>query len=156
MGSCDGSGPKHRSPMDHVQTTRCPWSSCKWFWQNLWKLVVLAFGLFPFIHICINLVICRLIPAMDSTVKASNQITIINQKCGQKIGLVGESHHQYYNLPPFVSFAFLSSDIWFLTFFRYTEYGGAVPYRPPEDTAFSVARFIANSGSFVNYYMVSV
>ncbi|KAJ9167951.1 hypothetical protein P3X46_019538 [Hevea brasiliensis] len=35
----------------------------------------------------------------------------------------------------------------------YTEFGAAVPYRPPEDTAFSVARFIANSGSFVNYYM---
>ncbi|KAF2318145.1 hypothetical protein GH714_001112 [Hevea brasiliensis] len=62
-----------------------------------------------------------LIPAMDSTVKATNQITTINQKCGQKIGLV--------------------------------EFGATVPYRPPEDTAFSVARFIANSGSFVNYYM---
>ncbi|KAJ9183822.1 hypothetical protein P3X46_007629 [Hevea brasiliensis] len=35
----------------------------------------------------------------------------------------------------------------------YTEFGGSVPYRPAEDTAFSVARFIANSGSFVNYYM---
>ncbi|XP_065848955.1 beta-galactosidase-like [Euphorbia lathyris] len=35
----------------------------------------------------------------------------------------------------------------------FTEYGGAVPYRPPEDTAFSVARFIAAGGSFANYYM---
>ncbi|KDP33830.1 hypothetical protein JCGZ_07401 [Jatropha curcas] len=35
----------------------------------------------------------------------------------------------------------------------YTEWGGSVPYRPPEDVAFSVARFLANSGSFVNYYM---
>ncbi|XP_010049746.2 beta-galactosidase [Eucalyptus grandis] len=35
----------------------------------------------------------------------------------------------------------------------YTEFGGAVPYRPAEDLAFSVARFIQNSGSFVNYYM---
>ncbi|EEF48063.1 beta-galactosidase [Ricinus communis] len=35
----------------------------------------------------------------------------------------------------------------------YTEWGASVPYRPPEDTAFSVARFIAASGSFVNYYM---
>lgn len=35
----------------------------------------------------------------------------------------------------------------------YTEFGGAVPRRPVEDQAFSVARFIQNGGSFVNYYM---
>ncbi|TYI59902.1 hypothetical protein E1A91_D10G068300v1 [Gossypium mustelinum] len=35
----------------------------------------------------------------------------------------------------------------------YTEFGGAVPYRPAEDLAFSVARFIQKGGSFVNYYM---
>lgn len=35
----------------------------------------------------------------------------------------------------------------------YTKFGGAVPYRPAEDLAFSVARFIQNGGSFVNYYM---
>ncbi|XVF88753.1 hypothetical protein PTKIN_Ptkin19aG0076800 [Pterospermum kingtungense] len=35
----------------------------------------------------------------------------------------------------------------------YTEFGGAVPTRPAEDIAFSVARFIQNRGSFVNYYM---
>ncbi|CAN6441765.1 unnamed protein product [Victoria cruziana] len=35
----------------------------------------------------------------------------------------------------------------------YTEFGGAVPYRPAEDMAFSVARFIQKGGSFVNYYM---
>ncbi|KAJ4911199.1 Beta-galactosidase 4 [Raphanus sativus] len=35
----------------------------------------------------------------------------------------------------------------------YTEFGGAVPYRPVEDIAYSVARFILNGGSFVNYYM---
>ena len=39
---------------------------------------------------------------------------------------------------------------------RFTEFGASVPYRPPEDTAFSVARFIAASGSFVNYYMVHI
>jgi hypothetical protein len=37
---------------------------------------------------------------------------------------------------------------------RYTEFGGAVPHRSAEDMAFSVARFIQNGGSFVNYYMV--
>lgn len=45
----------------------------------------------------------------------------------------------------------------FLSYFcipRYTEFGGAVPYRPAEDLAFSVARFIQNGGSFMNYYMV--
>ncbi|KAI9122961.1 hypothetical protein K1719_005850 [Acacia pycnantha] len=35
----------------------------------------------------------------------------------------------------------------------YTEYGAAVPSRPAEDIAFSVARFIQNGGSYVNYYM---
>ncbi|KAG7984075.1 hypothetical protein I3843_04G138800 [Carya illinoinensis] len=35
----------------------------------------------------------------------------------------------------------------------YTEFGGPVPHRPAEDLAFSVARFIQNGGSFVNYYM---
>ncbi|KAF2285145.1 hypothetical protein GH714_038820 [Hevea brasiliensis] len=57
------------------------------------------------------LVLVGLTPAMDSTVKISNQTKIINLKCGQKTGLDG-----------------------------YTEFGGSVPYRPAEDLAFSVAR----------------
>ncbi|KAI3938953.1 hypothetical protein MKW92_030529 [Papaver armeniacum] len=36
---------------------------------------------------------------------------------------------------------------WFQTF------GGAVPYRPVEDIAFSVARFVQRGGTFQNYYM---
>ncbi|KAK9102549.1 hypothetical protein Sjap_019803 [Stephania japonica] len=35
----------------------------------------------------------------------------------------------------------------------FTEFGGPVPYRPAEDLAFSVAKFIQTGGSFVNYYM---
>ncbi|KAL1201285.1 Beta-galactosidase 2 [Cardamine amara subsp. amara] len=35
----------------------------------------------------------------------------------------------------------------------FTEFGGASPNRPVEDIAFSVARFIQNGGSYVNYYM---
>lgn len=35
----------------------------------------------------------------------------------------------------------------------FTNFGGAVPYRPAEDLAFSVARFIQKGGSFINYYM---
>lgn len=35
----------------------------------------------------------------------------------------------------------------------YTEFGGPVPRRSAEDTAFAVARFIQNNGSFFNYYM---
>ncbi|KAG9151014.1 hypothetical protein Leryth_003135 [Lithospermum erythrorhizon] len=35
----------------------------------------------------------------------------------------------------------------------FTEFGGAVPYRPAEDMAFSVARFIQKGGAFINYYM---
>lgn len=41
-------------------------------------------------------------------------------------------------------------------YLRYTEFGGAVPYRPVEDIAYSVARFILKGGSFVNYYMVKI
>ncbi|CAJ1974028.1 unnamed protein product [Sphenostylis stenocarpa] len=37
----------------------------------------------------------------------------------------------------------------------YIDFGGAVHVRPAEDLAFSIARFIQNGGSFVNYYMVS-
>ena len=39
--------------------------------------------------------------------------------------------------------------------FRFTEFGGPVPYRHVEDLAFSVARFIQKGGSFINYYMVN-
>jgi hypothetical protein len=39
---------------------------------------------------------------------------------------------------------------------RFTEFGGAIPNRPVEDIAFSVARFIQNGGSFMNYYMVNL
>ena len=39
--------------------------------------------------------------------------------------------------------------------YRFTEFGGAVPYRPAEDLAFSVARFIQKGGSLINYYMVN-
>ncbi|KAL8466158.1 hypothetical protein ACS0TY_035314 [Phlomoides rotata] len=35
----------------------------------------------------------------------------------------------------------------------FTEFGGPVPYRPAEDLAFSVARFIQKGGTYVNYYM---
>ncbi|KAJ4953530.1 hypothetical protein NE237_030362 [Protea cynaroides] len=35
----------------------------------------------------------------------------------------------------------------------FTEFGGPVPYRPVEDVAYSVAKFIQKGGSFVNYYM---
>ncbi|XP_074353495.1 beta-galactosidase-like isoform X2 [Apium graveolens] len=35
----------------------------------------------------------------------------------------------------------------------FTSFGGTVPYRPAEDVAFSVARFILKGGSFINYYM---
>lgn len=35
----------------------------------------------------------------------------------------------------------------------YTEFGGPAPYRPAEDLAFSVVRFVQNRGSFFNYYM---
>ncbi|GER46934.1 beta-galactosidase [Striga asiatica] len=35
----------------------------------------------------------------------------------------------------------------------YTEFGSPVPYRPAEDLAFSVAKFIQKGGSYINYYM---
>nr|GMD16255.1 beta-galactosidase-like [Ipomoea batatas] len=36
---------------------------------------------------------------------------------------------------------------------EFTEFGGPVPYRPAEDLAYSVAKFIMKGGSFINYYM---
>ncbi|KAL8522510.1 hypothetical protein ACS0TY_012614 [Phlomoides rotata] len=35
----------------------------------------------------------------------------------------------------------------------FTGFGSPVPYRPAEDLAFSVAKFIQKGGSFINYYM---
>ncbi|CAN8268131.1 unnamed protein product [Cochlearia groenlandica] len=35
----------------------------------------------------------------------------------------------------------------------FTDFGGPIPNRPVQDLAFSVARFIQNGGSFMNYYM---
>ncbi|XP_050876534.1 GDP-fucose transporter 1 [Lathyrus oleraceus] len=35
----------------------------------------------------------------------------------------------------------------------YTDFGSGISHRPIEDLAYSVARFIQNRGSFVNYYM---
>ncbi|GFP93194.1 beta-galactosidase [Phtheirospermum japonicum] len=35
----------------------------------------------------------------------------------------------------------------------YTAFGGPNPYRPVEDLAYSVAKFVRNNGSFFNYYM---
>ncbi|XVF49012.1 hypothetical protein PTKIN_Ptkin03bG0234700 [Pterospermum kingtungense] len=34
-----------------------------------------------------------------------------------------------------------------------SEFGSPVPYRPVEDIAFAVARFIQNNGTYMNYYM---
>lgn len=55
----------------------------------------------------------------------------------------------------FTGFLFIPLTIHLTTsFYRFTEFGGPVPYRPAEDLAFSVARFIQKGGSFINYYMV--
>ncbi|KAJ8645058.1 hypothetical protein MRB53_006806 [Persea americana] len=35
----------------------------------------------------------------------------------------------------------------------FTAFGGPVPYRPAEDMAFAIAKFIQRGGSFINYYM---
>lgn len=39
-------------------------------------------------------------------------------------------------------------------FFRFKTFGDREPHRPPEDIAFSVARFFQKGGSVHNYYMV--
>lgn len=122
---------------------------------------------------------------MVFTVKTSLQIRSINPKCGQKPGLDGKSHSSHvaclsHNfIAFFISFFFLCKivniqerrlhtslslvikilrkDLLFSLYLlhRYTEFGGPIPHRPAEDLAFSVARFIQNGGSFINYYMVS-
>ena len=38
---------------------------------------------------------------------------------------------------------------------RILNFGGPTPYRPVEDLAFAVTRFIQNNGAYINYYMVS-
>lgn len=53
-------------------------------------------------------------------------------------------------------FSTKNKNLWISCLHRFTEFGGAVPYRPAEDMAFSVARFIQKGGSFINYYMVSM
>ncbi|KAL2229090.1 beta-galactosidase [Sesamum indicum] len=35
----------------------------------------------------------------------------------------------------------------------YTPFGGPLPYRPVEDLAFSIAKFVQSNGTFFNYYM---
>lgn len=39
-------------------------------------------------------------------------------------------------------------------FSRFKTFGARDPHRPPEDIAFSVARFFQKGGSLQNYYMV--
>ena len=91
---------------------------------------------------------------MDITVKTSLPTRTTNQKCGRKIGLAGMLCHTNATFKAEkISFSFLYLVLCFL-FFRYTDFGTAVPYRPAEDLAFSVARFVQNRGSYVNYYMV--
>ena len=41
-----------------------------------------------------------------------------------------------------------------LTPLRYADWGGPLPHRPAEDSAFAVARFYQRGGSLQNYYMV--
>ena len=41
-----------------------------------------------------------------------------------------------------------------LNIFRFKTFGGRDPHRPPEDIAYSVARFFQKGGSLQNYYMV--
>lgn len=40
--------------------------------------------------------------------------------------------------------------------FRFKTFGSRDPHRPPEDVAYSVARFFQKGGSLHNYYMVNV
>lgn len=109
----------------------------------------------------------RLTHAMGSTVTTSLQTRPTNQRCGLKPGLDGT----FSCLSPLIgtnscicttylriignNSSWVSSHYtWSVLFCRYTEFGGAVPSRPAEDLAFSVARFIQKGGSFINYYMV--
>lgn len=106
-------------------------------------------------------------PAMASTVTTSLRTRHINQRCGQKPGLAGKFSCLSPVIEPIpdsvppklglyiINCLWISSDYTCpVLFCRYTEFGGAVPYRPAEDLAFSVARFIQKGGSFINYYMV--
>lgn len=96
--------------------------------------------------------------AMVSTVKISFLTRIISPKCLLKLGLAGKLHILEFTVLLYSCLlqSFLKPTLIFLLFTpRYTEFGGAIPNRPAEDLAYSVARFIQNRGSFINYYMVS-
>lgn len=96
----------------------------------------------------------RLIPAMDTTARTSIPTNHISPKCLPNSGLDGKSDLER-EFTPTLLFLLLSNFLMFRFYYRYTQFGGPVHRRPAEDIAFSVARFIQNNGSFVNYYMVS-
>ncbi|KAL6644112.1 hypothetical protein ACP70R_018878 [Stipagrostis hirtigluma subsp. patula] len=62
--------------------------------------------------------------AMPSTVMGLNQILTISQQYGLRIGMD-----------------------------EYADWGGPLPHRPAQDSAFAVARFYQRGGSLQNYYM---
>lgn len=89
---------------------------------------------------------------MVFTVTISLPTKISNRKCGPKHGQDGNF---FVNTIPLLSHYLFGLFIKKIEICRFTEFGGAVPYRPAEDLAYSVAKFIQSGGSFVNYYMVS-
>lgn len=120
-------------------------------------------------HIYIYIFLCdyRLTLAMGFIVINSPQILIRSQKCGRRIGVDGKvsGFLVFFQILRFdcelviLTFNDIESICSFQPFqlfwiFRFLPFGGAVPYRPVEDLAFSVARFYQRGGTFQNYYMV--
>ena len=97
---------------------------------------------------------------MVSTVRTSHLTGTINPKCGPRHGLAGNKTNIYYVqinnlLSTFLNFCIYYPSTFFIYTYRLLKFGGPKPYRPVEDLAFAVTRFIQNGGAYVNYYMVA-
>ena len=97
---------------------------------------------------------------MVSTVRTSHLTRTTNRKCGQRHGLAGNKTQDFTmnrsttSLNFLKSFVLISFDVFICTY-RLLKFGGPKPYRPVEDLAFAVTRFIQNGGAYINYYMVT-
>lgn len=104
----------------------------------------------PFVYVFFS---HRLILATVSTVTTFHQIRLINQRFGLKPGQAGNMRKPHLR---FRCQSLFRAGWWCClnNRCRFTEFGGPAAYRPVEDLAYSVAKFIMKGGSFVNYYMV--
>ncbi|KAK3035261.1 hypothetical protein RJ639_034698 [Escallonia herrerae] len=124
------------------QNIGVPWIMCQQFDA---PEPVVAYKLEKFLStlsIALHCFFCRSIHAIHFTVISSLQALQTRPKFGLKIGL---------DVIDNTTVGFKSRVYWLASRFR--TFGGRSPHRPPEDVAYSVARFFQKGGSVQNYYM---